>query len=127
MKKQNNHEYGQTDPDFIDQNTLVDSSLIQSEDQYQHEVKKEHTPEFGESDPDYIDQNTLVDNDNYARNEDPYQYQEEFIEDLKHPENDFQSNKNSNREQKLDQEQIINKNDEITNDDKKNDLNKDNE
>lgn len=127
MKKQNNHEYGQTDPDFIDQNTLVDSSQIQSEDQYQHEVKKEHTPEFGESDPDYIDQNTLVDNDNYARNEDPYQYQEEFIEDLKHPENDFQSNKNSNQEQKLDQEQIINKNDEITNDDRKNDLNKDNE
>ena len=127
MKKQNNHEYGQTDPDFIDQNTLVDSSLIQSEDQYQHEVKKEHTPEFGESDPDYIDQNTLVDNDNYARNEDPYQYQEEFIEDLKHPENDFQSNKNSNQGQKLDQEQIINKNDEITNDDRKNDLNKDNE
>ena len=122
MKKQNNHEYGQTDPDFIDQNTLVDNSQIQSEDQHQHEVKKD-TPEFGESDPDYIDQNTLVDNDNYARDEDPYQYQEEFIEDLKHPGNDFQ---NSNQKKKLHEEQIINKNDVITNNDRKNDLNGDN-
>lgn len=125
MEKQNNHEYGQTDPDFIDQNTLVNNNQIQSEDQYQHKVKKEHT-EFGESDPDYIDQNTLVDNDNYARDEDPYQYQEEFIEDLKHPENDFQNNKNSDQKKKLEQEEIKNKNEAIINDDKKNDLNKDN-
>lgn len=103
MKKQNNLEYDQTDPDFIDQNTLVDSSQIQSEDQYQHEVNKEQIPEFGESDPDYIDQNTLVENDNYARDEDPYQYQEELIKDLKHPENDFQSNKNSNQKKELDE------------------------
>ena len=127
MKKQNNPEYDQTDPDFIDQNTPVDSSQIPSEDQYQHEVNKEHIPEFGESDPDYIDQNTLVENDNYARDEDPYQYQEEFIEDLKHPENGFQSNKNSNQKKELDEEQIINENDAITNDDRKNDLNRDNE
>lgn len=127
MENQNNNEYGQTDPDFIDQNTLVDGSDIQNETHSQPVPNKENKTEFGESDPDYIDQNTLVDNDNYARDEDPYQYQEEFIEDLKHPENDFQSNKNSNQEQKLDQEQIINKNDEITNDDRKNDLNKDNE
>lgn len=92
MENQNNHEYGQTDPDFIDQNTLVDGSNIENEDPYQQELHKDNKTEFGESDPDYIDQNTLVDTDNYARDEDPYQYQEEFIEDLKHPDNDFDTN-----------------------------------
>src|SRR5690606_22419182 len=93
MENQNNNEYGQTDPDFIDQNTLVDGSDIQNETHSQPVSNTENKTEFGESDPDYIDQNTLVDNDNYARDEDPYQYQEEFIEDLKHPENDFETNK----------------------------------
>jgi hypothetical protein len=113
MEKQNNHQYGQTDPDFIDQNTLVDGNNILNEDQLHQTVQKEDISEFGESDPDYIDQNTLVDNDNYARDEDPYQYKEEFIEDLKNPEN-----KAGN---------VVNKNDAITNDESKNDLNKDNE
>lgn len=100
MEKQNSNEYGKTDPDFIDQNTLVGGDQIQSEDQYQNEVKKEDLPEFGESDPDYIEQNTLVDNDNYAREEDPYKYKEEFIEDFKHPENNSQSDKDSDQEKK---------------------------
>jgi hypothetical protein len=98
MEKQNNNEYGQTDPDFIDQNTLVDGNDILNENHSQQDLNKESKTEFGESDPDFIDQNTLVDNDNYARDEDPYQYQEEFIEDFKHPENDFEINKNSNSE-----------------------------
>lgn len=98
MEKKSNFEYGQTDPDFIDQNTLIDGSTIQDNNQNPQELNKEQTTEFGESDPDYIDQNTLVDNDNYARDEDPYQYQEEFVEDLSHPENDFEKNKNSKPE-----------------------------
>lgn len=82
MEKQNSNEYGQTDPDFIDQNTLVDGNNIQSDDQYKKTVHTESTSEFVESDPDYIDQETPVDHDNYARDEDPYRYEEKFTEDL---------------------------------------------
>lgn len=119
MENQNNNEYGQTDPDFIDQNTLVDGSDIQNETHSQPVSNKENKTEFGESDPDYIDQNTLVDNDNYARDEDPYQYQEEFIEDLKHPENDFETNKTKSE----DKDQVGNNNNEITHNEKKDNLN----
>ncbi|WP_269234873.1 hypothetical protein [Flavobacterium flavigenum] len=118
MENQNNNEYGQTDPDFIDQNTLVDGSDIQNKTDSQPLSNKENKTEFGESDPDYIDQNTLVDTDNYARDEDPYQYQEEFIEDLKHPENDFETNTTKSGNQ----DQFENKNDGITNAEKNNDL-----
>lgn len=111
MEKQNNPEYGQTDPDFIDQNTLVDGNNILNDDQLHQTVQKENTPEFGESDPDYIDQSTLVDNDNYARDEDPYQYKDEF----------------KIKPEKIDPEQIVNRNDAITNDESKDELNKDNE
>lgn len=110
MEKQSNHEYGQTDPDFIDQNTLIDGSNIQSEDPFKQDLNKEQKTEFGESDPNYIDQNTLVDNDNYARDEEPYQYQEEFIEDLKHPENDFENNENAQSESIIKNEKNINNN-----------------
>lgn len=105
MEKQNNNEYGQTNPDFIDQNTLVDGNHILNDEQHPKEVAKENKIEFGESDPDYIDQNTRVDNDNYARDEDPYQYQEEFIEDLKHPENHFESDPNVKSENDKDENQ----------------------
>ena len=105
MENQNNNEYGQTDPDFIDQNTLVDGNHVESDEFKSKEVSKENKTEFGESDPDYIDQTTLVDNDNYARDEDPYQYQEEFIEDLKHPENHFESDPNVKSENDKDENQ----------------------
>jgi hypothetical protein len=114
MENQNNHEYGQTDPDYIDQNTLIDGSYIRNEDQFQQKPNEENTLESGESDPDSIEQNTLVDNDNYARDEDPFQYQEEFIEDFKNPEN----NKKDESENTLNQEQITNKQDVITNNEK---------
>ncbi|WP_264538010.1 hypothetical protein [Flavobacterium sp. N1736] len=120
-----NQEYGKTDPDFIDQNTLVDGNYIQDKDQYKKQASAEEKKEFGESDPDYIEQNTLVDNDNYARDEDPYQYQEEFVEDLKHPENDFEINKNNNSDKNLQTDNIINKEDILTNDEQKSNLNKD--
>ena len=123
MEKQSNNEYGQTDPDFIDQNTLVDGNDIQNENHSQQDLNKESKTEFGESDPDFTDQNTLVDNDNYARDEDPYQYQEEFIEDFKHPENDFEINKNSNSENIPNEEKTTNKNDVDTNHEKKSDFN----
>ncbi|KQB42688.1 hypothetical protein [Flavobacterium aquidurense] len=118
MEKQNNNEYGHTDPDFIDQNTLVDGNNIQSEDQYTHKAPTEQTTEFGESDPDYIDQNTLVDTDNYARDEDPYQYKEGYIEDLKNLGNDFENNSNSSSEKTEDQHKNVSK-DSVNSSDKK--------
>lgn len=124
MEKQNNNEYGQTDPDFIDQNTLVDGNNILNEDQYKHTTNTEHTAEFGESDPDYIDQDTLVDHDNYARDEDPYDYQEGYIEDLKNLESDNGNSKNTASENILNQEKTTNKNDV---DNKDHDLKKDKE
>lgn len=121
MENQNNHDYGQFDPDYIDQNTLVDGTRS-NEDQYKQDVKKHENPEFGESDPDYYEQNTLVDNDNYARDEDPYQYQEEFIEDPKHPLGDFEPNTNIRSENIPNEERVVNEDDAITNDDTENDL-----
>lgn len=41
MEKQSNFEYGHTDPDFIDQNTLVDGTYS-NEDQYKKDLKKEN-------------------------------------------------------------------------------------
>ncbi|WP_163398324.1 hypothetical protein [Flavobacterium fluviatile] len=117
MENQNNNEYGQTDPDYIDQNTPVDGNEIINENLFHKDLNKENKTEFGESDPDYIDQNTLVDNDNYARDEDPYQYQEEFIEDLKHPENDFETNKTTSESK----ETVHDKNDDASNTEKDND------
>ncbi|MDQ1166208.1 hypothetical protein [Flavobacterium sp. SORGH_AS_0622] len=122
MEKQHNHDYGQFDPDYIDQNTLVDGTYS-VEDEYKQELKKHDEREFGESDPDIIEQNTLIDNDNYARDEDPYQYQEEFVEDLSHPEQDFEKNTNVRSENIPNQERIINEDDAITNDDTEDDLN----
>ncbi|WP_276381236.1 hypothetical protein [Flavobacterium sp. H4147] len=124
MEKQHNHEYGQFDPDYIDQNTLVDGTYS-NEDQFKQDVKKHDNREFGESDPDYIDQNTIIDNDNYARDEDPYQYQEEFIEDPHHPQGDFETNTNVRSENIPNQERVVNEDDAITNDDTEDDLNKD--
>ncbi|SEO65261.1 hypothetical protein SAMN05444671_0150 [Flavobacterium sp. CF108] len=121
MEKQNNYDYGYTDPDFIDQNTLVDGTYS-NEDQYKQDLMKENNWEFGESDPDVIEQNMLIDNDNYARDEDPYQYQEEFIEDLKHHEQDFEKKPNVNSENIPNQERIINEDDAVTNDDDENDF-----
>lgn len=112
MEKQNNHKYGQTDPDFIDQNTLVDGSNILNEDQYLKKVpeKNETIPEFGESDPDYIDQETLVDNDNYAKEEDPYQYKKEFIEEFKNSEPGYENN-GTIKSENTNQKKIIKKDD----------------
>ncbi|OXA84601.1 hypothetical protein [Flavobacterium hercynium] len=121
MENENHHEYGQTDPDYIDQNTLVDGNLIQDENLFKKDNNSiENKTEFGESDPDYIDQNTLVDNDNYARDEDPYQYQEEFIEDLKHPENDFDINNTAKSEKIVDQNPKKEQNADETSDNDKN-------
>lgn len=123
MEKQHHPDYNQMDPDYIDQNTLVDGTS--NEDQFKQDLKEHDYREFGESDPDYIDQNTLVDNDNYARDEDPYQYQEEFIEDLKHPEQDFENNNTVKAENIPNEERIVNEDDAITNDERSNDLDND--
>lgn len=122
MKNSINEDYGHFDPDFIDQNTLIDGTYS-VEDEYKQELKKSNQKEFGESDPDHYEQNTLIDNDNYARDEDPYQYQEEFIEDPKHPHGDFEPNTTIRSENIPNQERIINEDDAITNDGTEDDLN----
>jgi hypothetical protein len=124
MEKQNSNEYGQTDPDFIDQNTLVDGNNIQSDDQYKRTITTEPIPEFVEGDPDYIDQETLVDHDNYARDEDPYRYEEKFKEDL-NTEIDLENISNVKSEQTEDKDKTINKDTSVHN--KQNDLNKEDE
>ena len=123
MEKYQNPDYGQHDPDYIEQNTLVDGTLS-NEDQYKQDLKKHDEREFGESDPDHYEQNTLVDNDNYARDEDPYQHQEEFIDDPKHPV-DFASNTDVKAENIPNEERVINEDDAITNDGEEDDLNED--
>jgi hypothetical protein len=126
MEKQNSNEYGQTDPDFIDQNTLVDGNSIQSDDQYKRTINTETIPEFVEGDPDYIDQETLVDNDNYARDEDPYRYEEKFTEDL-NTEIDIENNSSDKSEETEDQDKTLNKETSVSNNNKQDDLNKDDE
>ncbi|MBF4491211.1 hypothetical protein IRZ83_01555 [Flavobacterium sp. JLP] len=113
MENQINHDYGQTDPDFIDQNTLIDGHHIENNDQFQKQLHTENKSEFGESDPDYLEQNTLVDHDNYARDEDPYEAKEEFIEQFKNPESDL------NVENKSDQEEITNTDENLEEENKK--------
>ncbi|TDO99143.1 hypothetical protein [Flavobacterium sp. 245] len=122
MKNEHNLDNYQNDPDYIDQNILVDGTS--NEDQFKQDLKPQDHYEFGESDPDYIDQNTLVDNDNYARDEDPYQYQEEFIGDPQHHVADYESN-TIRAENIPNQERIVNEDDAITNDDRKNDIDED--
>ncbi len=124
MEKQNSNEYGQTDPDFIDQNTLVDGNSIQSDDQYKRTITTEPIPEFVEGDPDYIDQETLVDHDNYARDEDPYRYEEKFKEDL-NTEIDLENISNVKSEQTEDKDKTINRDTSVHN--KQDDLNKNDE
>jgi hypothetical protein len=123
MKTEQNLDNYQNDPDYIDQNILVDGTSI--EDQFKQDLKNPDHHEFGESDPDYIEQNTLVDNDNYARDEDPYQYQEEFIGDSQHHITDFEKNTSIRAENIPNQERIVNEDDAITNDDRKNDFDDD--
>jgi len=126
MEKQNSNEYGQTDPDFIDQNTLVDGNSIQSDDQYKRTINTEPIPEFVEGDPDYIDQETLVDNDNYARDEDPYRYEEKFTEDL-NTEINIENNTAVKSEETEDEDKALNKDASVSNNNKQDDLNKDDE
>ncbi|WP_417942325.1 hypothetical protein [Flavobacterium sp. RS13.1] len=104
MENQNNNEYGQTDPDFIDQNTPVNGN------DFQKNPDKESKTAFEESDPDFIDQNAFVDNDNYVRDEDPYHYQEELIEDFKHRNTDSETNRNLTSENTANQEKPKTKN-----------------
>ena len=115
MEKQNSNEYGQTDPDFIDQNTLVDGNTIESEDQFKHKTNTEDLPQLGESDPDYIDQNTLVDPDNYARDEDPYQYEEGFIKEIENTAPEFENHPNVTAENVPGEEPITNDDDDVIN------------
>ncbi|MRX69514.1 hypothetical protein SAMN06265349_106217 [Flavobacterium resistens] len=119
MEKYHNPDYNQHDPDFIEQNIIVNGSF--NEDEFREDLKNQEHHEFGESDPDYIDQNTLVDNDNYARNENPYQYQDEFIDDLRHLSPDFESH--SIRAENIpNQDRVVNEDDAITNDERRNDF-----
>jgi len=120
MEKPHNHDYGQFDPDYIEQNTLVDGTYS-NEDEFKQVLKKHDNREFGESDPDYYEQNTPIDNDDYNRDENPYQYQEEFIGDPSHLQGDFETTIKA--ENIPNQERIVNEDDDITNDGTQDDLN----
>lgn len=76
-------------------------------------MEKYNNEDYGQNDPDFIDQETLIDNDNYKKEEDPYeqQYNGEFIGDVNHETNDFNRNENIPNE-----ERIVNEDDLITND-----------
>lgn len=79
-------------------------------------MEKYNNENYGQKDPDFIDQETLIDNDNYKKEEDPYeqQYHGEFIGDVNHETNDFNRNENIPNE-----ERIINEDGLITNDEDK--------
>ena len=79
-------------------------------------MEKYNNENYGQTDPDFIDQETLIDNDNYKKEEDPYehQYNGEFIGDVNHETNDYNRNENIPNE-----ERIINEDGLITNDEEK--------
>ena len=79
-------------------------------------MEKYNNENYGQTDPDFIDQNTLIDNDNYKKEEDPYEqhYNGEFIGDVNHETNDTTRNENIPNE-----ERIINEDGLITNDEEK--------
>jgi hypothetical protein len=79
-------------------------------------MEKYNNENYGQTDPDFIDQETLIDNDNYKKEEDPYeqQYRGEFIGDVNHETNDNIRNENIPNE-----ERIINEDGLITNDEEK--------
>ena len=79
-------------------------------------MEKYNNENYGQRDPDIIDQETLIDNDNYKKEEDPYetQYKGEFIGDVNHETNDaIDSVRNENIPN---EERIINEDGLVTND-----------
>ena len=117
MKNLNNENYGQYDPDFIDQNTPVD---YQADSFYDEQSLFQNINEdnYGEQDPDVMDQNTPIENENaiYEEDYDQYQYQEEFIDDGRNASNDSHQNESIRAENIPNQERIINEDGLITND-----------
>jgi len=83
-------------------------------------MEKYNNENYGQRDPDIIDQETLIDNDNYKKEEDPYetQYKGEFIGDVNHETNDaIDSVRNENIPN---EERIINEDGLVTNDEENN-------
>ncbi|MBB4802269.1 hypothetical protein HNP37_002342 [Flavobacterium nitrogenifigens] len=117
MKNLNNENYGQFDPDYIDQNTPIDYQADSFYDE-QNLFQNINEDNYGDQDPDIIDQNTSVGNENAIYEEDygQYQYQEEFIDDGKSVSNDSYTNESLRAENIPNQERIINEDGRITND-----------
>jgi len=83
-------------------------------------MEKYNNENYGQRDPDIIDQETLIDNDNYKKEEDPYetQYKGDFIGDVNHETNDaIDSVRNENIPN---EERIINEDGLVTNDEENN-------
>jgi len=83
-------------------------------------MEKYNNENYGQRDPDIIDQETLIDNDNYKKEEDPYetQYKGEFIGDVNHETNDaIDTVRNENIPN---EERIINEDGLVTNDEENN-------
>ena len=127
MENFNNENYGQIDPDFIEQNTFIESSM---NSYYDDEMKFDlHNEEnnYGVSDPDYIEQNIFIENEFAAIYEEQnhFHYNEDYIDDTIHQTNDFNRNETLRAENIPNEERIVNEDGLITNDEERSDLDDD--
>ncbi|MEZ0182363.1 MULTISPECIES: hypothetical protein [Flavobacterium] len=89
-------------------------------------MKKLNNQDYGLRDPDFMDQENFDYTVNFSPDEDPYQYQEEFIDDGRNQTTDFSGNESIRMENIPNEERVINEDNSITNDSEKANQEKDN-
>ncbi|MFH6936637.1 hypothetical protein [Flavobacterium sp. FlaQc-30] len=89
-------------------------------------MKKLNNQDYGLRDPDFMDQENFDYTVNFSPDEDPYQYQEEFIDDGRNQTSDFTRNESIRMENIPNEERVINEDNSITNDSEKANQEKDN-
>ena len=89
-------------------------------------MKKLNNQDYGLRDPDFMDQENFDYTVNFSPDEDPYQYQEEFIDDGRNQTTDFTGNESIRMENIPNEERVINEDNSITNDSEKANQEKDN-
>ncbi len=89
-------------------------------------MKKLNNQDYGRRDPDFMDQENFDYTVNFSPDEDPYQYQEEFIDDGRNQTTDFNGNESIRMENIPNEERVINEDNSITNDSEKANQEKDN-
>lgn len=89
-------------------------------------MKKLNNQDYGLRDPDFMDQENFDYTVNFSPDEDPYQYQEEFIDDGRNQTTDFSGNESIRMENIPNEERVINEDNSITNDSEKANKEKDN-